>query len=87
MKTENNTGLGLIKTTIERVQASELFTSALKKLANSTDAELQKFLGDVKRALKNITLLCKIVILKVESFKVGDKFKHRAKKEIGIQMY
>ena len=87
MKTENNTGLGLIKTTIERVQASELFTSALKKLANSTEAELQRFLGDVKRVLKNLTLLCKIIVPKVESFVVGEKFKHRAKKEIGIQMY
>ena len=41
----------------------------------------------VKRALKNLTLLCKIIVPKVEAFVVGDKFKQRAKKEIGIQMY
>lgn len=83
----NNTGLGLIKTTIERVQASELFTSALKKLANSTEAELRGFLGDAKRVLKNLALLCKIIVPKMEAFVVGDKFKHGTKKEVGIQMY
>jgi hypothetical protein len=43
-KTEN-TGLGLIKTTIERVQNEKsLFNSALKKLVNSTEEELDDFL-------------------------------------------
>jgi hypothetical protein len=42
---QNNTGLGLIKTTIERVQNKKsLFNSALKKLVNSTEEELDDFL-------------------------------------------
>lgn len=45
MKKEKNTGLGLIKTTIERVQNEKsLFCSALKKLVNSTEEELYCFL-------------------------------------------
>lgn len=45
MNIKNNTGLGLIKTTIERVQNDEsLFGSALKKLVNSTEEELSRFL-------------------------------------------
>ena len=51
-KTEN-TGLGLIKTTIERVQNEKsLFNSALKKLVNSTEEELDDFL---KRKIENKT--------------------------------
>ncbi len=45
MDTQDNTGLGLIKTTIERVQNEKsLFNSALKKLVNSTEEELDDFL-------------------------------------------
>lgn len=45
MNAQNNTGLGLIKTTIERVQNEKsLFNSALKKLINSTEEELDNFL-------------------------------------------
>jgi hypothetical protein len=45
MNTQNNTGLGLIKITIERVQNEKsLFNSALKKLVNSTEEELDDFL-------------------------------------------
>jgi len=45
METNANTGLGLIKTTIERVQNEKsLFTSALKKLVNSSEEELKDFL-------------------------------------------
>ena len=45
MEKQNNTGLGLIKTTIERVQNEKsLFNSALKKLVNSSEEELDGFL-------------------------------------------
>lgn len=45
MGTNVNTGLGLIKTTIERVQNEKsLFNSALKKLINSSEKELEDFL-------------------------------------------
>jgi len=45
METNANTGLGLIKTTIERVQNEKsLFGSALKKLVNSSEEELKDFL-------------------------------------------
>lgn len=45
MNTQDNTGLGLIKTTIERAQNDKsLFNSALKKLVNSTEEELDDFL-------------------------------------------
>jgi len=45
MNTTDNTGLGLIKTVIERVQNKKsLFLSALKKLINSTEEELDDFL-------------------------------------------
>lgn len=45
MKKIDNTGLGLIKATIERVQNEKsLFNSALKKLVNSTEKELDAFL-------------------------------------------
>ena len=45
MEKQDNTGLGLIKTTIERVQnEGSLFSSALKKLVNSTEEELDDFL-------------------------------------------
>lgn len=45
MGTNANTGLGLIKTTIERVQNEKsLFTSALKKLVNSSEEDLKDFL-------------------------------------------
>jgi hypothetical protein len=89
METNTNTGLKLIKKTIERVDSKngELFTSALKKLVNSNEADLRRFLGDAKRVLQNLALICKILIPKIDSFIVGEKFKHRAKKEIGIQMY
>lgn len=41
----DNTGLGLIKTIIERVQSNKpLFLSALKKLVNSSEDELKEFL-------------------------------------------
>ena len=47
----NNTGLGLIKATIERVQNEKpLFNSALKKLVNSSEKELEDFL---KRRLED----------------------------------
>ena len=46
METQTNTGLGLIKTTIERVENQKsLFKSALKKLVNSSEKELSDFLG------------------------------------------
>ncbi|MFZ4632014.1 MAG: hypothetical protein ACOYL8_02260 [Patescibacteria group bacterium] len=45
MNTTDNTGLGLIKAVIERVQNEKsLFNSALKKLVNSTEEELDDFL-------------------------------------------
>ena len=45
MNTTDNTGLGLIKATIERVQNEKsLFSSALKKLVNSTEEELDDFM-------------------------------------------
>lgn len=45
METNANTGLGLIKTTIERVQNEKsLFGSALRKLVNSSEEELKDFL-------------------------------------------
>jgi hypothetical protein len=45
MKKQDNTGLGLIKTTIERVQNDKsLFNSALNKLVNSSEEELGDFL-------------------------------------------
>jgi hypothetical protein len=45
MEKRNNTGLGLIKTTIERAQNEKsLFNSALKKLVNSSEEELDNFL-------------------------------------------
>lgn len=46
MEKLDNTGLGLIKATIERVQNSNsLFTSGLKKLVNSSEEELSNFLN------------------------------------------
>ncbi len=46
MNESANTGLGLIKTTIERVQnQNSVFTSALKKLVNSSEEDLRIFLG------------------------------------------
>ncbi len=46
MKTLSNTGLGLIKATIERVQNTKsLFGSALKKLVNSSEEDLTNFLN------------------------------------------
>lgn len=45
MENQDNTGLGLIKTSIERVQNDKsLFNSALKKLVNSSEEELDDFL-------------------------------------------
>ena len=45
MNTNDNTGLGLIKAAIERVQNEKsLFNGALKKLVNSTEEELDAFL-------------------------------------------
>src|SRR3990172_7753848 len=71
METQNNTGLGLIKSTIERVQNQKsLFTSALKK-----------------RVLKNLALMAEILIPEVKKFIVSDKFQHRAKDEMGIKTY
>ncbi len=50
MDTTDNTGLGLIGATIERVRNEKsLFNSALKKLVNSTEEELDDFL---KRKIK-----------------------------------
>jgi len=46
MEKLDNTGLGLIKATIERVQNSNsLFASGLKKLVNSSEEELSSFLN------------------------------------------
>jgi len=45
MEPLDNTGLGLIKATIERVQSNQLFASALKKLINSSEAEVKEFLS------------------------------------------
>ena len=45
MKKNDNTGLGLIKATIERAQnETSLFNSALKKLVNSSEEDLKLFL-------------------------------------------
>ena len=89
METQNNTGLGLIKSTIERVQNQKsLFTSALKKLVNSSEEEIGKYLGEVKkRVLKNLALMAEILIPEVKKFIVSDKFQHRAKDEMGIKTY
>lgn len=57
MKKNENTGLGLIKTTIERVQNERsLFGSALKKLVNSSEEELKDFL-ERKIEKKNSNIL------------------------------
>jgi hypothetical protein len=58
METQDNTGLGLIKTTIERVQnENSLFYSALKKLVNSSEKELGNFLNEPKKQNKQILRL------------------------------
>lgn len=58
MDTQNNTGLGLIKSTIERVQNQKsLFASALKKLVNSSEEEINAFLGKVAEKLQFLKLI------------------------------
>jgi hypothetical protein len=55
MKTVDNTGLGLIKATIERVQNKEsLFNSVLKKLVNSSEEELSNFLNDKRMVVDSL---------------------------------
>lgn len=89
METQNNTGLGLIKTSIKRVQNQKsLFASALKKLVNSNEEDLAKFLGEVRKAiLKNLTFLCEVLVGVVTEFVVGEKFQQRLKNKVGIQLY
>jgi hypothetical protein len=59
MKTQDITGLGLIKATIERVENQKSrFSEALKKLVNSSEKNLIAFLGEV---LKQFGRLLKIV--------------------------
>jgi hypothetical protein len=53
METLDNTGLGLIRATIERVQNKEsLFSGGLKKLVNSSEEELGNFLNRPKNQKK-----------------------------------
>lgn len=84
-----NTGLGLIKTTIERVQnQNSLFTKALKKLVNSNEKQLSAFLGEaVQYALKNLAFFCICITGSVTEFIVGEKFQQREKKKVGVQLY
>lgn len=85
METQNNTGLGLIKKTIERVEAKEngaLFTSVLKKIVNATTEQLRAHLALVAEKVKHFFLPEVvsegktgedfITCLKEKGFRVGD---------------
>ena len=78
MKTEFNTGLGLIGATIERVESKEgaLLTSALKKILNSTPEQLQEVLALVYKKVKHFFLL-----EVVSEGKTGEEFISRLKEK------
>lgn len=90
MDTTDNTGLGLIKKTIERVQnRKSLFVSALKKLLNSNEKQLAEFLGKTAHVqiLKNLAFVCEIKLQNVATFVVGEKFKNRTENKVGIPIW
>lgn len=90
MDTTDNTGLGLIKQTIERVQNQKsLFISALKKLVNMNEKQLGEFLGKTVpvQIIKNLAFVWEITIKNVISFVVGERFQNRAKNKAGIPIW
>ncbi len=88
METTDNTGLGLIGTTIERVRnQNSLFTKALKKLVNSNEKQLAAFLGEaVQYTLKNLAFVCDFLVGSVTEFVVGEKFQQREKNKVGVKL-
>lgn len=89
MKKNFNTGLGLTKAIIERMESKEdgeIFTSALKKLVNMKPVALQKFLGKVPTLFSRLKRVVSGVSLEaITSFKTRDFFK--TKSEGGIFVY
>ncbi|MGE5425743.1 MAG: hypothetical protein ACM3PZ_01585 [Bacillota bacterium] len=82
MNKNDNTGLGLIKTTIERAQNEKsLFNSALKKLVNSTEEELADFLKKKmeKNAIGNLCCISGKEMIMIEALD-GKAYISNAKK-------
>lgn len=89
MKKNFNTGLGLTRASMERMESKEdgeLFTSALKKLVNMKPEALRKFLGKVQVLFGCLKKVVSGISLKATaSLKTHDFFK--TKSEGGIFAY
>ncbi len=83
MKKNFNTGLGLARASMERMESKEdgaLYTSALKKLVNMKPGALQKFLGKVQILFGRLKRVVSDVLLEATvSFKISDFFKTKDK--------
>lgn len=94
METKNNTDgsanslRGIIKDVRQKARNNSLMQSALVKILNSKKEEITAFLGETKKQfLKNLVFITEIFVGNVTEFIVRDKFQHRAKDKVGIQLY